>query len=231
MTATECGYSGAGGHEEERRRAGVARRRRDLARRPAALVRRCLADAAGVVWRFEHVTRARSVLGYRLRKAPLDLLRLVWFVVRGHGRWISKAWTFFTYGDLRSDARAARIEGDRQARRAAQEMLRGDSRARRARAAMLAEGVAKTAVALGVAALVLWLVDSMVPRAEMWPGLATLYEILATAGSVTLTAAPILAMATVAGWLGATAYKGRDKTPGGGVPGAPGPGRRRLVGR
>lgn len=85
---------------------------------------------AGRAWQSPTGQRVRSVAAYRLRKAPADVLRLVWFVVRGHGRWIGKAWTWATYADLRADARAARIAGDREARREAQELIRADARAR-----------------------------------------------------------------------------------------------------
>jgi S-DNA-T family DNA segregation ATPase FtsK/SpoIIIE len=60
-----------------------------------------------------------AVAGYRLRKAPRDIARLCWFALRGHGRWITKAWTYTTHGDLRADARAARLAGDQEARRTA----------------------------------------------------------------------------------------------------------------
>ena len=52
-----------------------------------------------------------AVAGYRVRKAPRDVTRLCWFALRGHGRWITKAWTYATHGDLRADARAARLAG------------------------------------------------------------------------------------------------------------------------
>jgi hypothetical protein len=38
--------------------------------------------------------QARAVVGYRLRKAPRDVVRLGWFFLRGHGRWIAKGWTW-----------------------------------------------------------------------------------------------------------------------------------------
>ncbi|MGH3550375.1 MAG: hypothetical protein ACRDQU_20110 [Pseudonocardiaceae bacterium] len=208
---------------ERRERADVARRRVELVRRPVALARRGVglarrrvAGTAVVVWRAERVVRVRSVLGYRVRKAPLDVLRLSWFVVRGHGRWIGKAWTFLTYGDLRADARAARLAGDPEARRTAQELVRADSRARWARLAMVAENAWRAAVAAGVTALALWLIDSLMSRADMWPWLASLYEIVATVGSAVTAAAPIFAGAMATGWLMATAYAGRDLTPGAG---------------
>jgi S-DNA-T family DNA segregation ATPase FtsK/SpoIIIE len=175
-----------------------------------------VATAVVAVWRREQVLRVRSVLGYRVRKAPVDLLRLVWFVLRGHGRWIGKAWTYCTYGDLRSDARTARVAGDAEARRKAQEMLRADSRARWARLGMVAERTWKAAGLVGVLALGLWLVDSMMSRAEMWPWLAGLYGVIEWAWSVAKTVGPVVAVAAPAGWLVATAYEGRDKSPGAG---------------
>lgn len=174
------------------------------------------ADKAVAIWRANQVARVRSVLGYRLRKAPADLLRLLWFVLRGHGRWITKAWTYFTHGDLRSDARAARVSGDAEARRKAQEMLRADSRARWARVAMFIEAAWRGAASAGVAALGLWLVDSMMTREEMWPWLAGLYWLLAAAWSAAMAAAPWLAAAIVAGWAVAAAAEGRDRSPGAG---------------
>jgi hypothetical protein len=61
----------------------------------------------------------KAVVGYRVRKVPRDVARLCWFALRGHGRWIAKAWIWATHGDLRADARAARLAGDREVRRAA----------------------------------------------------------------------------------------------------------------
>jgi S-DNA-T family DNA segregation ATPase FtsK/SpoIIIE len=59
-------------------------------REPTVVVRR----AVGAAWRSGRARRMRSVLAYRVHQAPRDLARLVWFVVRGYGRWVSKAWTF-----------------------------------------------------------------------------------------------------------------------------------------
>lgn len=102
---------------------------------------------------------ARSRAGYRLRQLWRDAGWLAgwlaWFVVRGHGRWIGKAWTFFAYGDLRADARAARIAGDPQARRSAQELIRADSYARWVRAAMVIERFGGGALAVGAVAVLL----------------------------------------------------------------------------
>jgi S-DNA-T family DNA segregation ATPase FtsK/SpoIIIE len=175
-----------------------------------AVVRRMV--SAG--WRSDRVVRARSILAYRVRQAPRDLVRLAWFVVRGHAGWIGKAWTFFTYGDLRADARAARLAGDAEARRKAQELIRADSRARGARLAMATERAGAATGALGVVAGVLWLVDSMMSREEMWPWLATLYSIFATIGTIIMATAKIVGGAMAAGWIVAAAFEGRDMTPG-----------------
>jgi DNA segregation ATPase FtsK/SpoIIIE, S-DNA-T family len=79
------------------------------------VLRRVAVDCTGyVVQRVresEQVTRLRSVAAYRARKAPHDLARLGWFLLRGHGRWIARGWTWATHGDLRADARAARLAG------------------------------------------------------------------------------------------------------------------------
>jgi DNA segregation ATPase FtsK/SpoIIIE, S-DNA-T family len=209
-------YSKAQRAVQRRQPTGLARHRVELVRRRAGLARRHAALAVVAVWRADGVARTRSVLGYRVRKAPVDVLRLAWFVIRGHGRWLAKAWTFFTYGDLRADARAARVAGDPEARRKAQELIRADSRARWARLAMATENLRRVAVAIGVATLALWLIDSMMSRAEMWPWLARLYEMLATVWGVATATGPILAAAMAAGWAVAAAYEGRDLAPGAG---------------
>jgi len=201
---------------QRRERGEVARRRVELARRRVGLAQRWVAVAVVAGWRGERVARARSVLGYRVRQAPRDLARLTWFVVRGHARWIGKVWTFLTYGDLRADARAARLAGDAETRRKAQELIRADSRARWARLAMAAERVGTATGALVVVAGVLWLVDSMMSREEMWPWLATLYSILATIGTIIMATAKIVAVGMAAGWIVAAAFEGRDKAPGAG---------------
>jgi S-DNA-T family DNA segregation ATPase FtsK/SpoIIIE len=151
-----------------------------------------------------------AVVGYRVRKAPRDLTRLCWFAIRGHGRWITKAWTYTTHGDLRADARAARLAGDQEGRRTAQETIRADSRARWAKVGLaLRRGLAGGLLVVFLAG-VLALVDSQVDRANMWPWLATVYTVLGVAGVVgmwVLKAVPI-------GWLVAAVWEGRDHTPG-----------------
>ncbi|MGH3570887.1 MAG: hypothetical protein ACRDUW_03515 [Pseudonocardiaceae bacterium] len=156
------------------------------------------------------IMQLRAVAGYRVRQAPRDVARLGWFFLRGHGRWIAKGWTWATHGDLRADARAARLAGDQETRRTAQETIRADAHARwskigRALHRTLAGGLAVTFLA-GVLALV----DAQVPRADMWPWLASVYTVLgalAVVGVWVLKAAPL-------GWLVAAIWEGRDKTPG-----------------
>ncbi|GAA1195389.1 zonular occludens toxin domain-containing protein [Pseudonocardia alaniniphila] len=200
---------------------------RSMERRPAAevasasgvRVRRLLIGtrrAAVQVWRADPMTRLRTILAYRLCKAPWDVVRLVWFAVRGHGRWLGKAWTFFTYGDLRADARSARLSGDPAERRTAQELIHADSRARWARLAMFVENVGRAAVFGGGLALVLWLADSVMARADMWPWLAGLYEAIDTIAAFAVASAPFVALAAALVWLAASVWEGRDRSPGAG---------------
>jgi S-DNA-T family DNA segregation ATPase FtsK/SpoIIIE len=155
-------------------------------------------------------TQLRAVAGYRLRQAPRDVARLSWFFLRGHGRWIAKGWTWATHGDLRADARAARLVGDQQARRTAQETIRADAHARWAKIGRVLHRTLAGGLLLAFLAGVLALIDSQVPRADMWPWLADLYTVLgmlAAVGLGVLKAAPL-------GWLVAAIWEGRDKTPG-----------------
>lgn len=168
------------------------------------------------VWRSPRGCRVRAVVGYRAWKAPADAARLVWFVLRGHGRWIGKGWTWFTYGDLRSDARAARLAGDAQARREAQEAIRADARARWARVGIIGHRVALTGAVLTGLAVVLALTDAVLDRSQMWPWLAATYHVIETTGTVVRFVGPWLLAAVLCGWLVAAAYEGRDKTPGAG---------------
>lgn len=147
-------------------------------RQPVEVLRRCAEvtrRAIGPMWRSDYLARARSVAMYRTRQAPRDLGRLSWFGIRGHARWIGKAWTFVTHGDLRADARAARLAGDPEARRAAQELIRADARARWAKLGLFLHR-ATSAAAIGAAlVLTLWMIDSSMTRDQMWPWLAALY--------------------------------------------------------
>jgi S-DNA-T family DNA segregation ATPase FtsK/SpoIIIE len=152
----------------------------------------------------------RAVVGYRARQAPRDLTRLCWFALRGHGRWIAKAWTWATHADLRADARTARLTGDREARRAAQETIRSDARARWTKLGLALRRSAGAALLLVALGAVLALVDSQMDRSAMWPWLASVYTVLGITGAVlvwALKAAPL-------GWLVAAMWEGRDRTPG-----------------
>lgn len=153
-----------------------------------------------------------AVAGYRMRQAPRDAVRLGWFFLRGHGRWIAKGWTWSTHGDLRADARTARLAGDQQARRTAQETIRSDARARWAKLGIAAHRIMVGALLIAFLAGVLALVDSQVPRADMWPWLASVYAVLGVLGVVltwVLKTVPL-------GWLIAAVWEGRDRTPGAG---------------
>ena len=58
----------------------------EVAHRSAVAIKRATAAA----WRSGQAVHARSVLAYRVRKAPRDLVRLMWFALRGHAHWIHK---------------------------------------------------------------------------------------------------------------------------------------------
>jgi DNA segregation ATPase FtsK/SpoIIIE, S-DNA-T family len=163
-----------------------------------------------VVAQSPRAAQLTAATGYRVRKAPRDVARLGWFALRGHGRWIAKAWTWATYGDLRADVRTARLAGDSQARRAAQETIRADARARWAKLGVALPRVALGAVLLGVLAGMLAIINATMDRADMWSWLAGVYTVLSVGGAVglwVLKAAPI-------GWLVAAVWEGRDRTPG-----------------
>jgi S-DNA-T family DNA segregation ATPase FtsK/SpoIIIE len=156
------------------------------------------------------LTQSRAVAGYRLRQAPRDVARLGWFFLRGHGRWIANGWTWATHGDLRADVRAARLAGDQQARRTAQETIRADAQARWAKIGRVLHRTLAGGLLLAFLAGVLALIDSQVPQADMWPWLADIYTVLgalAAVGLGVLKAAPL-------GWLAAAIWEGRDRTPG-----------------
>ncbi|MEU4523120.1 FtsK/SpoIIIE domain-containing protein [Amycolatopsis sp. NPDC024027] len=176
---------------------------------------RCVAWA-GRVWRSGPVLRARSVSAYRVRKAPVDVLRLVWFVLRGNWRWLVKFWNWATYADLRADARRARLSGDAEARRAAQELIRSDATVRWARLGIVLRRVAITLRFAGPVAGVLWLVDSVMDRADMWPWLVDVYMGLGAVWSALTVAVPLLLIAAPVVWAVAAAFEGRDRAPGAG---------------
>lgn len=156
------------------------------------------------------VAQARSVVGYRLRKAPRDVTRLGWFFLRGHGRWIAKGWTWVTHGHLRADARAAWLAGDSETRREAQELIRSDARARWAKIGIAAHRITVGVLLVAFVGGVLAITDARMPRADMWPWLAEVYTVLGVTGMVlswVVKAVPV-------GWLVAAIWEGRDRTPG-----------------
>ncbi|WP_211239402.1 hypothetical protein [Actinokineospora inagensis] len=162
------------------------------------------------------VVRARSVLAYRTRKAPRDLVRLLWFLVRGTGRWIARGWRWASYADLRADARAARIAGDAQTRRTAQELIRADARARWARLGTAVHRVLVTAAVVIVLAVVLALLDHVVDRAEMPEWLRAVYAVRdAVADTVVVMWAWLPWLLTTGAACGCV-WEGRDRTPGAG---------------
>lgn len=171
------------------------------------------AGMASLVRRVAHspqLTQLGAVAKYRLRHAHRDVTRLAWFFLRGNGRWIVKGWTWATHGDLRADARAARLAGDQQARRTAQETIRADANARWAKIGRVLHRTVAGGLLVAFLAGILALIDSQVSRAEMWPWLATVYTVLgvlAVVGIWVLKAVPL-------GWLIAATWEGRDKTPG-----------------
>lgn len=175
-----------------------------------------LRGLVGRVCRSDAVLRARSVAGYRARKAPADLLRLVWFVLRGHWRWLVKAWSWATYADLRADVRAARLAGDTEARRAAQELIRADARARWARVGIVLRRAVITVRVVGPLAVLLWLVDALMDRSDMWPWLAGLYAAVGAVWAALSTAVPVLLVCLPVVWTVAAAFEGRDRQPGAG---------------
>jgi len=165
-------------------------------------------------WVAPGTAHLRAVAAYRFRKLPRDFLRLALFVLRGHGRWMAKAWTWATYGDLRADARAARVAGDSEARRQAQELIRADSKARWGRLAIVLHRCAVLAAVVAPVGLVLWCVDSWMAREDMWPWLAQLLNLIGTGWEVVQTVASALLLVAPVGWVVAAAWEGRDKEPG-----------------
>ncbi|MFD8498871.1 hypothetical protein [Amycolatopsis sp. NPDC059657] len=190
-------------------------RRRTVRRRAARWCKRAR-RVAGRVWRSGPVVRARSVAAYRARKVPQDVARLVWFLVRGNWRWLVKFWSWATYADLRSDARRARMAGDSEARRAAQELIRSDATARWAKVGIVLRRLVITARFTAPVAAVLWLVDSVMAREDMWVWLANVYTGIEATWSVLTVAVPILLYTLPVVLLVAAAFEGRDKTPGAG---------------
>ncbi|MFD8492380.1 hypothetical protein [Amycolatopsis sp. NPDC059657] len=188
--------------------------RRRTVRRRAARWCKHTRRVAGRVWRSAPMIRARSVAAYRARKVPQDALRLLWFVVRGNWRWLVKFWNWATYADLRSDARRARLTGDSEARRAAQELIRSDAAARWAKVGIVARRLVITARFAAPVAAVLWLVDSLMDREDMWVWLANVYTGLEATWSVLTVAVPIVLYVLPVVLLVAAVFEGRDRTPG-----------------
>jgi DNA segregation ATPase FtsK/SpoIIIE, S-DNA-T family len=156
--------------------------------------------------------RLRAVAAYRVRTAPRDAARLCWFVLRGHARWIAKGWAWATHGDLRADARAARLIGDRETRRRAQELIRADAAARWAKLGIALHRITVGGLLLAVLTGILAIISARVPRAEMWPWLADIYTTLGVLGALL----PWLLKAAPLGWLIAAIWEGQDRTPGAG---------------
>jgi DNA segregation ATPase FtsK/SpoIIIE, S-DNA-T family len=180
----------------------------ELASRIGVLVRR--------VWQADAVVRVRSVAAYRVRKIPQDVVRLVWFVVRGNWRWLVKAWSWATYADLRADARNARLAGDSETRRKAQELIRADATARWARVGIVLRRALVTCRVAGPVAVVLWVVDSWMDRADMWAWLAAVYAVLDALWTVATAVVPVVVVLVPVVWLVGAAFEGRDKSPGAG---------------
>jgi hypothetical protein len=112
----------------------------------------------------------------------------------------------------RAGSPAARLTGDREARRTAQETLRSDARARWAKLGLAAHRIAAVGLLVVFLAGVLALIDSQVSRADMWPWLASVYTVLSALGVVVVW----MLKAMLLGWLVAAIWEGRDKTPGAG---------------
>lgn len=185
--------------------------RQAVGRSAAAAVRVVRVIAAS-----ERTAHLKSVTAYRLRHAPRDAATLLGYSVRGHWRWAVKGWNWLTYADLRSDVRNARVAGDAEARRAAQQMIRDDARARWARLAAVVRRAAVTGAVVGPVAAVLVTVNALLERHEMWTWLAEVYGVLDTVGTVLRWLLTVLVVAFPVGVLVASVFEGRDKTPGAG---------------
>ncbi|UJW35673.1 hypothetical protein L3Q67_18890 [Saccharothrix sp. AJ9571] len=170
--------------------------------------------AAVRVWRTGPLVRARSVAAYRVRKIPQDVARLVWFVLRGNWRWLVKFWNWATYADLRADARRARLAGDAEARRAAQELIRSDATARWAKLGIVLRRCVITLRVAAPVAAVLWVVHAVMDRADMWTWLADVYTGLEAVWSAVILAVPLVLLVVPVAWAVAAAFEGRDRTPG-----------------
>ncbi|HEX5407938.1 MAG TPA: hypothetical protein VFX16_37205 [Pseudonocardiaceae bacterium] len=160
------------------------------------------------------IARWRGLFAYRARKLPVDVARLVWFLLRGHGRWIVKGWTWVTYADLRSDVRQARMAGDAQARRDAQETIRADARARWAKLGIGLRRAVVTAAVVVVVLVLLALLEMLFSRASMPGWLRSIYDVRDFCFAVVTFAARWLVVVGPFGWAFAAIWEGRDRTPG-----------------
>jgi DNA segregation ATPase FtsK/SpoIIIE, S-DNA-T family len=185
-------------------------------RRSAARVRAWVRGLVSRVWRSDGVVRARSVVAYRFRKALADVVRLVWFILRGHWRWLVKIWSWATYADLRADVRAARLAGDVEARRTAQELIRADATARWARVGIVLRWAVVTVRFGGPVAVLLWLLDAVMDRADMWAWLAGVYTGIDAVWTVLTEAVSVGVVCLPIAWVVAAACEGRDRAPGAG---------------
>lgn len=170
---------------------------------------RSIADLDGVV-------RARSVIAYRALNAPRDVARLLWFLTRGTGRWIARGWRWASYADLRADARAARMTGDVQARRTAQELIRSDARARWAKLGIFLRRVFVGAAGVTALLVLMALVDAVLDRSAMPGWLQAVYAVRDALTAAVSAAWPWVPPLTVAWLVGAAVWEGRDRTPGAG---------------
>jgi DNA segregation ATPase FtsK/SpoIIIE, S-DNA-T family len=189
-------------------------------RSPGPVLRRVAGECAGYLVRrvreSERVARLRSVVVYRVRKTPRDLARLVWFLLRGHGRWITKGWTWATHGDLRTDVRTARLAGDAQARRQAHDAIRADAKARWAKLGIAVRRMAISTVVALVVLVVLLLGEKVFDRAAMPDWLVTVYQVRDFLGAAVEVGWPWLLTLGQVGWAVAAVWEGRDRTPGAG---------------
>lgn len=189
-------------------------------RRPLPVVRRRVIDCTGYVIRrvreSGRVARWRGLVAYRVRKLPVDLLRLLWFLLRGHGRWIVKSWTWVTYADLRSDVRQARMAGDSKARREAQETIRADAKARWAKFSIGVRRVVLAAAVVVVVLVVLALAELLLDRASMPRWLVAIYDVRDFCGALIVAVARWLVVLGPIGWAVAAIWEGRDRAPGAG---------------
>jgi DNA segregation ATPase FtsK/SpoIIIE, S-DNA-T family len=140
----------------------------------------------------------------------------VWFLLRGHGRWIAKGWTWVTHGDLRTDVRTARLAGDAQARRQAHDAIRADAKARWAKLGIAVRRMAISSAVALVVLVVLLLGEKVFDRAAMPDWLVTVYQVRDFLGAAVEVGGPWLLTLGPVGWAVAAVWEGRDRTPGAG---------------